>query len=90
MSDQTKFRLSEINKIKDSFNSEIPETKIVSKKLSKDIAAFDNFDKNLIALPAKSWGISIILFTSVIGAPVGTASASFSLIFSLATGKNKK
>ena len=32
LSDQTKTRLNEINKIKDYFNSEIQERKIVSKK----------------------------------------------------------
>ena len=37
LSDQTKFRLNEINKIKDYFNSEIQETKKPSKKLSKYI-----------------------------------------------------
>ena len=44
LSDQTKFRLNEINKIKDYFNSEIQERKIMSKKLSKYIVAFDYFD----------------------------------------------
>ena len=33
LSDQTKFRLNEINKIKDYFNLEIEERKIMSKKL---------------------------------------------------------
>ena len=47
LSDQTKFRLNEINNIKVYFNSEIQERKITSKKLSKYIAAFDYFDKNL-------------------------------------------
>ena len=41
LSDQTKFRLNEINKIKDYLNSEIQERKTMSKKLSKCIAAFD-------------------------------------------------
>ena len=41
LSDQTKFRLNEINKIKDYFNSEIQERKTMSKKLSKYIDAFD-------------------------------------------------
>ena len=41
LNDQTKFRLNEINKIKDYFNAEIQETKIMSKKLSKYIAALD-------------------------------------------------
>ena len=73
-----KFRLNEINKIKDYFNSEIQERKIMSKKLSKYIAAFDYFNKALIVLSAISGGISLISFTSVIGVPVETASASFS------------
>ena len=46
--------------------------------------------KVLIVLSATSGGISIILFTSIIGAPVGIASASFTLIFSLTTGITKK
>ena len=87
LSDQTKFRLNEINKIKDYFNAEIQQRKMMSKKLSKYIAAFDYFDKTLIVLSvAKDGRISIISFVSVIGAPTRTASASFSLIFSLTTG----
>ena len=35
-------------------------------------------------------GVSIICFKTVIGAPVGIASASFTLIFSLTTGIIKK
>ena len=71
LSDQTKFRLNEINKIKDYFNSEIQERKAMSKKLSKCIAAFDYIDKALIVLSATSGGISIIYFASVIGVPAG-------------------
>ena len=44
----------------------------------------------LIALSATSSGVSIISFTSIVGAPVGIASASFTLIFSLTTGIVKK
>ena len=90
LSDQTKFRLNEINKIKDYFNSEIQERKTMSKKLSKYIAAFDHIDKTLIVLSATSGGISIISFTSVTGIPAGIASASFTLAFSLTTGIIKK
>ena len=42
--------------------------------------------KSLIVLGAANGGVSIISFTSVVGAPVGIASASFTLIFSLTTG----
>ena len=90
LSDQTKSRLNEINKSKDCFNPEIQERKPLSKKLSKHFAAFDYIDKTLIDLSAKSGGISIISFTSVIGVPAGLASASFTLTFSLTTGVIKK
>ena len=88
--DQTKFRLNEINKIKDYFDSEIQERKMMSKKLSKYIAAFHYFDKALTVLSATSRGISIISFTSVIVVPVGITNASFSLVFSLTTRIIKK
>ena len=88
LSDQTKFRLNKINKIKDYFHSEIQERKTMSKKLSKYIAAFDYIDKTLIVLSATSGVISIISFTSVIGVPAGLA--SFTLVFSLTTGTIKR
>ena len=72
------------------FNQEIKERKLNSKKLSKYVAAFDYIDKILIAPSAISCGVSIISFTTVIGAPVRVASASFTLIFSLTTGILKK
>ena len=59
-------------------------------KISKYVAAFDYIDKILIVLSATSGGVSIISFTSIIGAPVGIASASLTLIFSLTTGIVKK
>ena len=43
--------------------------------LSKYVAAFDYIDQALIVLSATSGGVSIILFTSIVGAPVGIASA---------------
>ena len=90
LSDHTKFRLNEINKTKDYFNSEIQERKKMSKKISKYIAASDYIGKTLIILSATSGEISIISFTSATGIPAGTASASFTLIFSLTTGIMKK
>ena len=59
-------------------------------KLSKYVAAFDYIDKILIVLSATSGGVCIISSASVVGAPVGIASASFTLIFSLTTGIIKK
>ena len=90
LTDQTKFRLNEISKIQNYFNQEIKDRKLNSKKLSKYVAAFDYIDKVLIVLSATSGGVSIISFTTVIGVPVGIASASFTLIFSLTTGLIKK
>ena len=50
------------------------------------------FDKSLIVLSAASGNISIASFATVIGTPVGIASASLSLTFSLSTKttRNKK
>ena len=90
LSDQTKFKLSEINKIKVNFTTEVQERKIMSRKLSKYIAAFDYIDKILIVLSATIRVVSIISFASVIGAPAEIASASFTLVFSLNAGIIKK
>ena len=87
---QAKIRLDKITEIENYFHQEINQRKLCSKKLSKYVAAFDYIDKILIVLSATSGGVSIISFTSIIGAPVGIASASFTLIFSLTTGIIKK
>ena len=86
LSEQTKFRLDEISKIENYFYQEINQRKSCSKKLSKYVAAFDYIDKILIVLSATTGGVSICSFTSVVGAPVGIASATFFLICSLTTG----
>ena len=90
LSEQTKFRLSKTIGLENYFHQEINQRKSYSKKLSKYVTAFDYIDKVLIVLSATSSGVSIISFTSIIGAPVGIASASFTLIFSLTTGIVKK
>ena len=90
LSDQIIFRLNEINKIKDYFNWEIQESKIMSNNLSKCIAAFDYFDKTLIVLSATTGVVSSITFASVIWVPEEIASATFTLVFSLTTGIIKK
>ena len=90
LTNQTKFRLDEISKIESYFIEEINQRKSCSQKLNKYITTFDYIDKILIVLSATTGGVSIISFTSIIGAPVGIASASFTLIFSLTTGIVKK
>ena len=90
LSEQTKFRLDEISKIQNYFIEEINQRKSSNKKLSKYIAAFDYIDKILIVLRAATGGVSIISFTTIDGGPVGIASASFTLTFSLSTGVIKK
>ena len=52
LSEQTKFRLDEINKIENYFIEEINQRNSCSKKLSKYVAAFDYIDKILIVLSA--------------------------------------
>ena len=55
----------------------------MSKRLSKYIASFNNFDKSLIVLFVTTDSISIPSFATIIGAPVGIVSASFSFAFSI-------
>ena len=90
LSEQTKIRLSEIIGIENYFYQEIDQRKSCSKKLNKYVTAFDYIDKNLIVLSVTTSGVSIISFTNIVGAPVGIACASFTLIFSLTTGIVKK
>ena len=44
LKDLTKYRLDEINKIKEYFNAEIKERKDIIRKISKYIVAFDYAD----------------------------------------------
>ena len=81
LTEQTKFRLDEISKIENYFYQEINQRKSCSKKLNKYVTTFDYIDKILIVLSATSSGVSIISFTSIIGAPVGIASTSLTLFF---------
>ena len=86
LSEQTKFQLSEIIGIENYFYQGINERKSYIRKLNKYITVFEYIDKILIFLSATSGGVSIISFISIVGVPVGIASASFTLIFSIAKG----
>ena len=53
----------------------------MSKRVSKYIASFDYFDKSFIVLSVTTGSISVASFATVLGAPVGITSESFSLAF---------
>ena len=86
LSEQTKLQLSKIIGTENYFFQDINQRKSCSEKLNKYVTAFDYIDKVLVVLSTTSTGVSIISFTSTVGEPVGTASASFTLIFYLTTG----
>ena len=90
LSDQIKFRLDEMGKIESYFNLDIDQRKLCSKKLSKDVSAFNYLDKILIVLNATTGGVCIISHATVVCAPIGIASVGFTIVFSLATGIVKK
>ena len=90
LNDLTKFRLNEINKIKDYLNAEIKERKDIVKKISKYIVAFDYADKLFITLSASFGTLSIVSHATVVGIPVGIAGASLTLIFTVTTDVVKK
>ena len=62
----------------------------MSQRNSKYIASFDYFDKSLIDLSLITGSASIASFETIIEAPVGIVSASFSLAFSISSGIIKK
>ena len=89
LTDVNKYRLNEINKIKEHFDSEIKERKDIIKKLNKYLVSFDYLDKIFITLSASFGTLSIASYAAVVGIPVGTAGFSLTLIFTIGTGINK-
>ena len=86
LKDLTKYRLDEINNIKEYFNSEIKERKDIVKKISKYIVAFDYADKVFITLSASFGTLSIASYATVVGIPAGIAGTSLTLIFTVTIG----
>ena len=84
-----KYRLDEINKIRDYFDIEIKERKDTIKKLNKYLVSFDYLDKILITLSASFGTLSIASQATIIGIPAGITGASLTLIFAIGTGINK-
>ena len=90
LKDLTKYRLDEINNIKEYFNAEIKERKDIIKKISEYIVAFDYADKLFSTLSASFGTLSIASYATVVGIPAGIAGASLTLIFTVTTGVVKK
>ena len=89
LTDVNKYRLDEINKIKEYFDNEIKERKYIIKKLNKYLVTFDYLDKTFITLSASFSMLSIASYATVLGLPVGIAVSSLTLIFTIGTGINK-
>ena len=84
-----KYKLDEINKLRDYFNNEIKKKKYIIKKLNKYLVSFDYLDKIFIALSASFGTLSIASYASVVGTPEGIAGSSLTLIFTIGTGISK-
>ena len=89
LTDVNKYRLDEINKIRDYFNNEIKERKDTIKKLNKYLVIYDYLDKIFITLSASSGTLSIASYASVVGIPAGVTGASLTLVFTIDTGISK-
>ena len=87
--DVNKYRLDEINKIKEYFDNEIKERKYIIKKLNKYLVSFDYLDKIFITLSASFGTLSIASHATVVGIPVDIVGSSLTLIFTIGTGINK-
>ena len=84
-----KYRLDEINKVRDYFNNESKERKDTIEKLNKFLVSFDYLDKICIALSTSYGTLSIASYASVVGTPAGIAGSSLTLIFTIGTGISK-
>ena len=84
-----KYRLDEINKIRDYCDNEIKERKDIIKILNKYLVSFDYLDKIFITLSASFGTLNIASQATVIGIPAGITGASLTLIFTIGTGINK-
>ena len=91
LTDVNKYRLDEINKIRDYFNNEIKERKYIIKNLNKYLVSFDYLDKIFITLSASLniGTLSIASYASVVGIPAGITGASLTLVFAIDTGISK-
>ena len=89
VADVNKYRLDEINKIKEYFDNEIKERKDIIKKLNKYLVCFDYLDKILITLSESFGTLSIASYAAVVGIAVGIAGSSLTLIYTISTGINK-
>ena len=89
LKDVTKYRLDEINEIKDYFNAEIKERKDIIRKISEYIVPFDYADKLFITLSASFDTLSIASYVTIVGIPIGIAGASLTLIFTVTAGTVK-
>ena len=89
LTDTNKYRLDEINKIKEYFDHDIKERKDIIKKLNKYIVSFDYLDKTFITLSASLGTLNIASYAAVVVIPVGNAGSSLTLIFTIGTGLNK-
>ena len=89
LTDVNKYRLDEINKIRDYFDNEIKERKDIIKKLNKYLVSFDYLDKIFITLSASFGTLSIAPQATVIGIPAGITGSSLTLIFTIGTGVSK-
>ena len=89
LTDVNKYRLDEINKIRDYFNNEIKERKDIIKKLNKYLVSFDYLDKIFIILSASFGTLIIASYASVVGIPAGIIGASLTLVFTIGRGISK-
>ena len=87
--DLSKYRLGEINKIRDYFNNEINKRKYIIKKFNKYLVNFDYLHKIFITLSVSFGTLSIASYASVVGIPAVITCASLTLVFTIGTGISK-
>ena len=83
LTDVNRYRLNQIDKIRDCLHNEINERKNIIKKLNKYIVGFNYLDKIFIALSASFGTLSIASHATIVNIHAGIIGSSLALIFTL-------
>ena len=83
LTDVNRYRLNQIDKIRDCLHNEINERKNIIQKLKKYIVGFNYLDKIFIALSASFGTLSIASHATIVNIHAGIVGSSLTLIFTL-------
>ena len=82
--------MKNIDETKNYFIEEINQNELMSKKHKKSLWGFDYIDHLIFSVSTVSGYVSISVFSSLVGVPVGITSSAIGLIICVITARIKK